>query len=121
MLLTAGLLAHALWELFRAVRDPDNEASHGRTVFKRAGWLISAAGYTTLGGSALGILSGGSIRSDDAAARGWSSLLLFTAPLGRWVLMAIGAGIVITGAVFFMKGWTADLDRYVIFRASLHG
>jgi hypothetical protein len=39
--------------------------------------------------------------------------LLFTVPLGPWLLIAIGVGVIVTGVVFLRKGWTAELDRYV--------
>jgi len=113
MLLAGGLFVHALWELFRALRDPDNEASQPRDVFKRLGWIVAAAGYTSLGCSALRILGGWPMHGEDAAARNWTRLLLLTVPLGPWLLTAIGVGIIVTGSVFLRKGWTADLDHYV--------
>jgi len=82
MLLAGGLFVHALWELFRALRDPDNEASQPRGVFKRLGWIVAAAGYTSLGCSALRTLGGWPMRGEDAAARNWTRLLLLTVPLG---------------------------------------
>ena len=113
MLLAGGLFVHVLWELFRALRDPDNEASQPRGVFKRLGWIVAAAGYTSLGCSALRTLGGWPMRGEDAAARNWTRLLLLTVPLGPWLLTAIGVGIIVTGAVFLRKGWIADLDHYV--------
>ena len=35
MLLAGGLFVHALWELFRALRDPDNEGSHDNSFRKK--------------------------------------------------------------------------------------
>ena len=100
MLLAGGLFVHAPWELFRALRDPDNEGSQGRDVFKRLGWIVAAAGYTSLGCSALRILGGWPMHGEDAAARNWTRLLLLTVPLGPWLLTAIGVGIIVTGAAF---------------------
>ena len=35
MLVAGGLFVHALWELFRALRDPDNEGSHDNSFRKK--------------------------------------------------------------------------------------
>ena len=42
-LLTVGLLGYALWQLIRAVLDPEHQGRKAKGVVKRAGYLLSAA------------------------------------------------------------------------------
>jgi hypothetical protein len=109
-LLAMGLLYYALWELFRAVRDPEYEARAGWAVFKRVGWFVTATFYLSLGVAALGMLLGTATVSDDEAARGWGQTVASTLPYGHWVLGGVGAIVVITGAGLLRKAWTDHLD-----------
>jgi hypothetical protein len=111
VLIAVGLLYYALWELYRALADPEHEA-RGR-VFLRAGWLITAVVFGSLAVAAFQLALGRSIAGDDETARGWAWTLLSKFPYGVWALGLTGAGIFVAGVSLVKRGWTTDLERRI--------
>lgn len=102
-LIGIGLAGYAAWRLIRAVANPEDD-SVGSRLYSLATALVH---LVLLGGVlrlVLGVQSGG----DDEAAE-WTSRVL-NQPLGRWVVLAIGAGFVAAGLWQVYKAMVAKLD-----------
>jgi hypothetical protein len=66
-----------------------------RALFKRAGWFASGVLHGGLAVVAFELLLGWHVRGDsDTEAQEWA-VLLMSQPFGRWLVAAIGAGIVV--------------------------
>ena len=106
-LLVAGLIAYALWRIYQAIADPDNEGDDGKALAIRAGRFISGLLYGAFAWLGITHLSGGGRDGggQDLLQRvmGWE--------YGEWVIGAIALGTAITGLYQLWKGWTADFDR----------
>ncbi|WP_315855165.1 DUF1206 domain-containing protein [Chenggangzhangella methanolivorans] len=59
--------------------------------------------------TAFGLAAGaGSGGGDDAAAQDWTAWLL-TQPFGRWLVAAVGVGVIGAGAFHLWKAWRGDM------------
>ncbi|MEW2356153.1 DUF1206 domain-containing protein [Spirillospora sp. NPDC029432] len=100
-LVAAGFAGLVLWQIAEARYGrpvPDGHRPHNRALaFARA--LIYLAGLAGSAGFAIG--AGG--RSSDQQSRAFTARAM-DAPGGRWLVLAVGAGFVVCGAVV---GWHA--------------
>lgn len=98
VVLAVGLLAHALWRLVLAVRgEPGDE--DGGSVAKRVGNLWRVGVYVSFTVAAVRILTRSKGGGGDNAKK--STALVLGWPGGRWLVVAVGLGIL--GAA----GWNA--------------
>ena len=104
----AGLALYVLWRLLSIVLPAENTVE---TWLTRAGYAVSAAMYSLLAWAAM------SFANDERAARGAETedakVERFTRELmdtsaGRWLVGAIGAGVVGIGIFFVVKGVRAN-------------
>lgn len=95
-LLAVGFLGFAVWSLVQAVLDPERRGTSVKGLGKRAAHLFTAVVYTGLAATAARLaLYGWAQRDQESAGR-------FTAPvmehpLGRWVVMGVGAWMLVYG------------------------
>ncbi|MDX6748485.1 DUF1206 domain-containing protein [Geminicoccaceae bacterium 1502E] len=113
VLVALGLLAHALWRLLMAVRNPE-----GRHLAARAGYAGSFLGNMALalfaGSLALpGMIArpGGSGGSGD-----WTAMLM-SQPFGQWLVGAAGAVVIGVGVAFAVVAIRASFERQLDERA----
>ncbi|HLL89796.1 MAG TPA: DUF1206 domain-containing protein [Tepidisphaeraceae bacterium] len=107
--IAVGLAAFGTWQLVRGVEDADHDGSDGKALFKRAGFILSgmiqfaiAWGIFRLARGAAG--AGGEQSAQDRTAA------LMAYPLGRWLVAAIGIGIVAYAVSQFVRAYRTDLD-----------
>lgn len=104
-LVALGLLGYAAWRVFQGVRDPENEGRDAKGVVKRVDHVVNGLFHAVLaasvGGVALGSGGGGGGGPDD-----WTATLL-RQPLGRYLTVAVGAGIVAIGLFQFYRAYDA--------------
>lgn len=103
---TVGLASHAAWRLVLAVRgEPGNDDEDGKSLAKRAANLGRAAIYVSFTIAAV-TLAFGSGESDSGASGGdagastkeqASTALVLSWPAGRWLVIAVGLGIIGAG------------------------
>ena len=100
-----GLLAYALWRLYRGFFDPKSEGADAKSAGKRVGYVVSGLANGTLGVLALRIAFG----SGSSGGNGQRSLVRSILELswGEYLLMAIGVAIIGTGAYQAYKGYKA--------------
>ena len=121
-LIGVGLLAYALWQFFRAAMDPEHEGSDKSGIGKRLMFAVSGLlhlslvlycfnlvlglfGYGSGGGDAGADGSGGGERGPQTisgAVMEW--------PGGKWLVAAVGLGIVAFGLYQLYKAYAADLS-----------
>ena len=107
----AGLALYVVWRLLSIVLPAENTVE---TWLTRVGYAVSAAMYSLLAWSAM------SFATDERAARGAESedakVERFTRELmdtsaGRWLVGAIGVGVVGIGIFFVVKGVRANFHE----------
>ncbi|HEY8193120.1 MAG TPA: DUF1206 domain-containing protein [Gaiellaceae bacterium] len=104
-LLAVGLGGYAAWRFAEAVLGRPLEGGEKEGWPKRLGFLARGVWYLGLFGVAVSALSGanesgGSKQEDRFTAR------VFEFPLGRWIVAAVGLGIVGAGAFNFWRALT---------------
>ena len=121
-LIGLGLLAYAAWQLLRAAIDPEGECADKTGLARRAGFAISGLIYLSLvlycANIALGLFGYGSGGGDAGAdGRGGGergpqtvSAAVMAWPGGKWLVAAVGLGILGFGLVQLYKAFTADLE-----------
>ena len=109
--LAVGLGIYALWRLFTVIMPADNDAESWLT---RAGYLVSFIVYSVLAWTAIQIaMSGGSSsqqQSEDAKVERWTRDFLEMTG-GRAIVFTAGAALIIIGAAFLYKAYSAKFEK----------
>jgi cytochrome bd-type quinol oxidase subunit 2 len=112
-LVAGGLLFFACWRVIQAVFDTDNCGRDRKGLMRRFAMLGGAIANLALSVLAVSIIVGVRTANDeDSAARDWTAWLLGK-PFGQWIVMLIGAGIVVTGTVFVWKAIQAEFREQI--------
>ena len=101
-----GLAAYGIYRGLGAFANIESEEYDGKGLGKRLGYLGSSVAYIALSFSAFTLVgggSGGSDGSEDATAKA------MTLPFGRWLVGAVGIGIIIAG---FFQWYKAIKRKY---------
>lgn len=103
-IMALGLFGFALWRACQALLDADRRGNGAKAVVARAGQLVSAFAYVSLGIFAAALAAGRSAggADDAAAAQDWTRWLM-AHPFGE-VMVAV-AGLVVAGIGGTMIGW----------------
>lgn len=102
--LALGLLAYAAWRFAYGLADPENRNGGLRGWMQRAIMFGVGLTYTGFGIYAVALLLG--LRRNDDGIQDETSTI-FTLPLGRWIVAAIAAGVVIAGLHELFVAFTA--------------
>jgi hypothetical protein len=102
--LAVGLLGYAIWRLIEAVLGHPLEGREPEGWLKRLGYLARAAWYLGLFGIAIAALAGADETEAGKEDRFTARVLEF--PLGRWIVGAIGLGILGAGVFNVWRGVT---------------
>jgi hypothetical protein len=91
-----GLISYALWGVIRAIMDPFHKGTDTEGLLARAGYLVSAATYTSFVLPTYHLIMGG--RSGTGANQTQLVAQIMSLPMGRFIVgligvAAIGAGI----------------------------
>jgi len=110
-----GLIGYSIFQFVRAIKDPENEGDDTKAWLKRAGFFLSGVIHASLFLAAMRLLFGGSSGSggDDAGAQSWTATIM-EYPLGRWLIAAIGIGIIVYGVFQLVQAWKAKLDDQMV-------
>jgi hypothetical protein len=109
-LLAVGLLGHAVWRVVEAILGRPLEGGEADSSWKRVGYAARGVWYLALFGVAVSALtgaghSGGSRKEDRFTAR------VMEWPLGRWIVAAVGVGILGAGAFNLWRGVTGSFRK----------
>ncbi len=108
LLVGIGMLGYAVWRLIAAVTDAEDKGSDTKGMIKRAAQFVSGVLHGLLGVYALRLLAGspqGSGGGKGATAR------LMEMPAGRWLVAAVGLGIIAYALYELYKAAKVKLDR----------
>jgi hypothetical protein len=100
-----GLFGYALWRFVEAGLDPEGRGSDAKGLLIRAGSAVSGFVYTGLGLTAFRIVAGSSGGS-GASQQDWTARLL-SQPLGKWLVAAVGLGVIGIGIHALYKAFSA--------------
>ncbi len=110
-----GLLCFGLWQVLRAVEDPDRVGCDVKGCFKRVNYFGSGLLYFLLVAGALKLifLHVGGDGTGDANAKSWTATIM-AYPFGRLVVGAIGISIAIYGLFNLFFAHRAQLQDQVM-------
>ncbi|HEX7167331.1 MAG TPA: DUF1206 domain-containing protein [Acidimicrobiales bacterium] len=119
-LLAAGFLAYALWRLVQAVLDPEDRADGAKGAALRASFVFRSALYGFLTVLALSFALRGERAGEGGDKRQELTHRVLSMPFGRWVVLAVGIGLIAMGVYNAWRGlsgkYKRDLKSYEIDR-----
>ena len=113
MAVAVGLAGYVLWRLVAALFDAERKGGELKGIAVRVGYLGSAILYGSLALECVRMLRGwGSEGSGegDRQADHWTAVAM-AQPLGRWIVAAGGAGIILFGLYQLYRGVAGDLRK----------
>jgi hypothetical protein len=114
-----GLIGYALWAVLAAARDAEDRGGEPKGIAIRVGQAGRGIAYGALGIEALRLL-GQARSSSGGGAEHWTARLL-DAPLGRWLVVAIGVGIVGYALYQFRRASSDKVHKHLDLReAAVH-
>ncbi len=120
VILGVGLLAYALWRLYRGIADPHAEGHDAKSAGKRLGYVGSGLVNGALGVSALRLAfgSGGGSGSGSGGGGARQSLVrtILEQSWGGYLLIGIGVVIIGVGAYQAYKGYKAKFVETISWR-----
>ena len=128
-LVAGGFSAVVLWRVREAIWGFRHVEDDHQRLSKRGFSLLQAAVFTGLAGLAIRVASGGGAGSGGEGP----TAAVLRLPAGRWIIVAIGAVVLVSGLVMGLRGWklsfTEDMDlgraspraRMVVERAGQFG
>jgi hypothetical protein len=109
-----GMCGYVLWRFTSSVMDDEHRGSDAKGVGIRIGSFGRGLIYAVLAIEAIRMAMhrGGGGQGGDAQAQHWTGRLL-DAPFGKWLLGAIGLGVVVYGAYQLYAAWDAKLSKRI--------
>jgi hypothetical protein len=120
IMVSAGLLAYAVWSLIRAILDPEQRGHDAGAIFARIGNAVAAVSYGGLGvGAARLALGLGSVgKGSDESTQDWTARLL-DAPFGPPLVIGLGLIVLAVAAIELGRAYKASFQDDL--RGELHG
>lgn len=109
VMVALGLAMYALWQFFRAARDPEHYDHGKKTIFRRVSYAVSGIVHAGLVIAAVKTMIGAARSGDDEGARGWTATLM-SYPMGQWLVAIAGLIVAGFGVRQVYKGFKTDLD-----------
>jgi Domain of Unknown Function (DUF1206) len=107
-----GLLCLTLWRIAQSLLDADRLGNHAKALVRRIGYGVSGAMDAGLAVFAVSVMLGlkAARGNDEQSARDWTAYLL-GAPLGRWLVGAVGLAVAAAGIGTALKGLRASFEN----------
>lgn len=104
-----GLAGYAVWRLAEAFLGTTLEGGEEKHAVKRASYIARAAWYAGLSAVAFSVLFGADEQGghEEDRATAW----VLERPLGRWVVVAVGLGVLAAGVFNVWRGATAGFRK----------
>jgi hypothetical protein len=113
-LLVVGLVGYALWQLLRAVVDPEHQGTEAKGLVKRAGYLVSGAAYLTLAVFSARVAAQGSAPRDPNSEAQTASQVL-QLPGGQLLLGLAGVALLAVAANQLYSAYHAKFMKRMAF------
>jgi hypothetical protein len=113
-LLAVGLFAYAVWRAAQGLLDRERKGSGLKGLAHRLGRLFTAVVYGSLGLAAVRLALGAHRRAsaDAHATQEWTARLMGE-PFGRWLVAAVGVGVIAGGFYQLWRGWTEKFKQEI--------
>lgn len=106
-----GLAAYALWRFAQVLALGGRSDDGSRKIGKRAIALISGIAYAGLASTALAQAAGRAGSRSRSSGQESGAALLLSQPFGRWLVAAVGFGVVGAALFQFWRAWTANFEK----------
>lgn len=113
-LLVVGLVSYGLWQLLRAILDPEHQGTQVKGVVKRLGYLISGAVYLALAVFSARVAAQGSAPHDQNSESQAASQVL-QLPGGQLLLALVGAALLAVAAHQLYSAYGAKFMKRMSF------
>lgn len=112
--LAIGVMGYALWRLVAGVTDSDARGSDAKGIGVRISSIARGLVHAAIAVGIIRMLAdrGADSQSSDAKAKHWSAELM-NLPFGRWLIAAIGLGIIGYGAYQLYRAWDSKLGKRI--------
>lgn len=104
-----GLLAYACWRFVEAGLDAKGKGNDAKGILARIAYAIIGIWYVALAYSALRISQGRPDQGGDAP-QSWTARLM-AQPFGRWLVVAVGIGVIAFSLYRIYRAATGDLSE----------
>ncbi|MDP4163466.1 MAG: DUF1206 domain-containing protein [Bacillota bacterium] len=103
-LIGIGLIGYIVWELVKAIKDPEHNGHDGKGIVTRIGYVISAMIYSSFSYNAIKF----ALHSSSVSSRGSEqhiSAKLLSQPFGQWIVGLVGIIIIGYGVSEIISGY----------------
>jgi len=111
--IVAGLIGYVLWRFISAATDSEHRGSDAKGLAVRAGSAGRGLIYAAICVELIRLMTrGGPGGSGEQKAKHWTATLM-DKPFGRWLVLAVGLGVVAYGAYQLYAAWDAKLSKRI--------
>jgi drug/metabolite transporter superfamily protein YnfA len=111
-LVALGLLGYALWRIVQGFLDREHKGTDLKGLAQRAGRVGTGLIYGSLGLAAVRLARGAHGSSGGQGYREWTAKLM-SEPFGRWLVAAVGIGVIVGGLFQIGRGWTEKFRKEI--------
>jgi hypothetical protein len=113
-LVALGLLGYALWRIVQGALDREHKGSDAKGLAQRLGRVGTGLIYGGLGLAAVRLARGahGSAGGGQGGYQEWTAKLM-SEPFGRWLVAAVGIGVIVGGLFQIRRGWTEKFRKEI--------
>jgi hypothetical protein len=111
-LLAIGLLGYAVWRIVQGFLDREHKGTDLKGLAHRVGRVGTGLIYGSLGVAAVRLARGAHGSSGGQGYREWTAKLM-SQPHGRWLVAAVGMGVIAGGLHQIWRGWTEKFRKEI--------
>jgi hypothetical protein len=111
-LIALGLAGYAVWRFAQAILDIDDEGHHASALATRVSYFSRGATYAFLAFvAARMVLNGGGSGDEGGGQEDMVAMAFDLLPLGRWIVGAVGLGVLASGVYQFVAAYTLSFKE----------
>ncbi|WML47207.1 DUF1206 domain-containing protein [Neobacillus sp. PS3-34] len=110
LIIGIGLVGYIVWQLIKAIKDPEDKGHDMKGIVTRSGYFISAIIYSSLSFNAIKV----ALHAGSAGGSGSEKTLsakMLSYPLGQWIVGLVGVVIIIYGLSEIVSGYKEKFMR----------
>lgn len=111
-LIAVGLAGYALWRVVQGFLDPEHKGTDLKGLAHRVGRVGSGLIHGGLAWAAARIAMGAHEDAGGRAYLAWTAKLMHQ-PFGRWLVAAVGVGIIAGGLFQIRRGWMEKFRKEI--------